>query len=317
MADSASKVGMKKRLGSVRRMLGSLGGAQQRSSDDRAATRSGNHHSREEISWWDRGSLWETLEGLGSSGTSAHCNICDWQGDGFAAPGHSESGVCPECGSVARDRFLILCFVARCRERRYRVLETSPRLGSEYRAAMGRWFEYRASDFDERSHKAHLRLDLQDLDLPDRSVEILLTPHVLEHVPDTDAALREIHRVLVPGGRMFLQVPVQQGETAPPAAPEFHGDNTPVFWRFGPDLTERLRAAGFETTLLCTEGLYRQVCAGSDFWPDPEAIEFDVKSVLSCAREVDLTVVTGDNVARWLALFPGYMFFTWECRKPS
>jgi acyl-ACP thioesterase len=38
---------------------------------------------------------------------------------------------------------------------------------------------------------------------------------------------------------MFLQVPVLQGRTAPPVEPEFHGDNTPVFWRFGPELTDR------------------------------------------------------------------------------
>ena len=60
-------------------------------------------------------------------------------------------------------------------------------------------------------------------------------------------------RILAPGGRLALQVPVLQGETAPPTEPEFHGDNTPVFWRFGFDLTDRLRSAGFDTRLACVE----------------------------------------------------------------
>ena len=97
-----------------------------------------------------------------------------------------------------------------------RVLETSPRLGDEYRRAMGRWFDYRCSDYDERAHRGMLRLDLQAIDLPDATVDVLLTPHVVEHVPDTDRALAEIHRILAPGGRMYLQVPVLQGRTGTP-----------------------------------------------------------------------------------------------------
>ena len=54
-----------------------------------------------------------------------------------------------------------------------RVLETSPRMGVEYRESMRAWFRYRASDFDERLHVADLRIDLQDIDLPDRSLDLV------------------------------------------------------------------------------------------------------------------------------------------------
>lgn len=243
------------------------------------------------------------------------CNVCGWSGASFLGPEHSEGSVCPGCGSIARDRFLFLCFVARRPPSRYRVLETSPRLGQGYRRSMRRWFDYRASDFDQRAHRADLALDLQDIHLESGSVDVLLTPHVLEHVPDTDRALNEIHRLLSPGGVMYLQVPVLQGATARPAVPEFHGDDTPVEWRFGPDLTDRLRGHGFRTRLLCTRGLLRQVEAGSRTWPTPVSPEFDVTSILECLCYSDLLVVADDGVAGRLGLRPDYMFLTWECEK--
>lgn len=258
---------------------------------------------------WDRAPLFD------DHGSPAVCNICGWSGSAFTGFQHSESAVCPGCGSIARDRFLFFCFVRRAPPDSYRVLETSPRLGAAYRRAMSAWFDYRASDFDQRAHRTDLHLDLQDLDLDDQSLDVILTPHVLEHVPETERALAEIHRVLAPGGRMFLQVPVLQGRTAPPATPEFHGDSTPVFWRFGLDLTARLREAGFHPQLLCTEGFHSLVAAGATSWPDPPSPEFDVDSILAAARVRDLVPIAGPEVSRRLSFSPDYMFLTWEATK--
>ena len=142
-------------------------------------------------------------------------------------------------------------------------------MGEAYRAAMSTWFFYRTSDFDLRAHAGNLRLDLQAIDLPDACLDVLLCAHVLEHVPDTGKALAELRRVMAPGGHLLLQVPVLQGATAPPAEPEFHGDDTPVFWRFGFDLTARLREAGFAVDLLCTAEWAEAAVAGeANPWPD-------------------------------------------------
>lgn len=257
----------------------------------------------------------ERFDRLDRSRSARFCNLCWWSGEAFEGFDHSESAVCPACGSVARDRFLFLCFVDRQPAGRYRVLETSPRLGEPYREAMRRWFYYRASDFDQRVHRADIELDLQDIHLDAGSIDILLTPHVLEHVPDTDRALAQIHRLLAPGGAMYLQVPVLQGATARPAVPEFHGDNTPVEWRFGPDLTERLRGHGFEVSLLCTEDLRRRVADGERAWPSPASPEFDVGSILESLCYADLESVAPPDVARGLGLEPSFMFLTWECKK--
>ena len=253
----------------------------------------------------------------------AWCPICRWTGAAFEGVSHSESALCPRCGSIARDRFLFWSFVHASGDRPAlgaAVLETSPRLGEDYRRAMASWFAYRCSDYDERAYRGVLRIDLQAIDLPDGSLDVLLSPHVLEHVPDTGRALGEMFRVLAPGGRLYLQVPVLQGFTAPPTEPEFHGDNTPVFWRFGYDLTDRLAASGFEVRVLVPAGWRALAESGATSWPNGEVSpEFDVASMLDGCRHraSELEPVLSEAEARRLGLEPAYMFLTWECRKPA
>jgi SAM-dependent methyltransferase len=244
------------------------------------------------------------------------CNVCRWQGSAFLGTAHTESAQCPQCGSIARDRFLLWCFTSRSgRRRAARVVETSPRLSGEYRSYMRRWFSYRTSDFDLSAHQGDIQLDLQAIDLPDASVDVVLTPHVLEHVPDTERALAELFRVIAPGGRMYLQVPLLQGVTAPPTEPEFHADNTPVLWRFGWDLTDKLRAAGFKTTVLVTAEFDR-LLRGERWVPDGDTGEFDVASIVDHAHLADLTVVADDATSARMGFDPPFQFATWECLRP-
>ena len=44
------------------------------------------------------------------------------------------------------------------------------------------------------------------MDLPDASIDVILCQQGLQFFPDKLAALREMHRVLVPGGRVLLSV---------------------------------------------------------------------------------------------------------------
>ncbi|MDG4802085.1 class I SAM-dependent methyltransferase [Micromonospora sp. WMMD980] len=47
-------------------------------------------------------------------------------------------------------------------------------------------------------------LSATELDYPDESFDLVTAIEVVEHIDDLDAALRQVHRVLVPGGRFAL-----------------------------------------------------------------------------------------------------------------
>lgn len=245
------------------------------------------------------------------------CNICGWHGADFGGPPHSEMAVCPLCGSIARDRFLFWCWVQRLPyDSRAHVLETSPRLDDRYRDWMGRLVDYTASDYDESAHKAMIKLDLQRMALPDASIDVTLTPHVLEHVPDTAAALGELFRVTRPGGDVLLMIPMPQGHTAPPAAPEYHGDNTLVYWRFGWDLRRKLEDAGFEVTCLVPAELIARVRSGEfdTGWTDGSIDEVDL---LSTCDPDTLTPIADGRQSHRYGFEPDLHFITWHCHKPA
>lgn len=263
---------------------------------------------------------WGKDRGPRSEIFAAWCNMCGWHGDEFLGEVWCESAQCPACRSVARDRFVKHCWTSRTSYRRdEHVLETSPRLDDDYREHMRSCVDYLASDFDERLHKADIQLDLQAMDLADQSLDTILTAHVLEHVPDYPQALSEMYRVLRPGGHLFLQVPMLEGKTAPPSSPEFHEDNTPVMWRFGWDLTDACRKAGFTTAVLVTEGFRKRADEPSKAWADQEPLaDFNVRSIgASIPPASALTAVVKQREARRLGFEPEFMYVVWDCQKPG
>ncbi|MDX6197665.1 MAG: hypothetical protein QOJ79_816 [Actinomycetota bacterium] len=263
-----------------------------------------------------RTATWPEAAGRSSlTKSDAVCNICGWRGRAFQGIAHSESALCPTCGSISRDRFLYWCWTRRTPyDPKAKVLETSPRLDQTYRDKMAQRVDYTSSDYDESQHKGAMRLDLQDIALPDNCLDIVLTPHVLEHVPDTDAALSELYRVMKPGGHIFLQIPLPQSKTAPPTEPEYHGDNTLVYWRFGWDLADMIREAGFACDVLVTSELRDAVAEKRTF--DYSGADCDVEDLLSGADASAMTVVADEAQAARHGFRPPFQFVTFDCHKP-
>jgi SAM-dependent methyltransferase len=84
------------------------------------------------------------------------------------------------------------------------------------------------------------------LDFPDGRFQLVVNNQVMEHVEDLDATLREIHRVLGPGGTLLSLFPARdvfrEGHIGIPFAHWFATDSRPRFY-----YTWALRGLGFGT----------------------------------------------------------------------
>jgi SAM-dependent methyltransferase len=122
----------------------------------------------------------------------------------------------------------------------------------------------------------HVVADLTAAGLKDETFDLTVCFHVLEHIPDDRAAMRELHRTLKPGGTLLVQVPLAEGrptEEDPTASPEervrrFQQDDHVRL--YGDDLVDRLDDAGFDVDTtrpadwLSPEAYARHALAGDD-----------------------------------------------------
>ena len=123
---------------------------------------------------------------------------------------------CPACDAADRERLYALYFdrilPALDRTRRYRLIEFAPGPGRALQRKLQAYpfIDYRSADLLLQT--VDDRLDITDMrPYADASVDFFLCSHVLEHVPGDRKALRELHRILKPGGFGIVMVPLVHG----------------------------------------------------------------------------------------------------------
>lgn len=87
--------------------------------------------------------------------------------------------------------------------------------------------------------------DIHAIPLEEASIDAIICRSVLEHVQDPGLAMKEMHRILKPGGVLFLQVP----STYPYHARKGFGAY-PDYWRFFDDTLEMVGKPFTKVTLV-------------------------------------------------------------------
>lgn len=193
-------------------------------------------------------------------GTEFSCPICESDFSRFFSHGvvkrlHAK---CPSCHSLERHRFLWLYF------KESRLLESIKgsflHIAPEYC-----YYKHLKKLFGPRYVPADLRPklpgrveDLTRLSFDSQNFDFVMANHVLEHIPQDILAIKEIYRVLKPGGRALLLTPVKWEMQATVEDLSVGSDEErlkryghPEHVRiYGADFLDRIRLAGFEVEVI-------------------------------------------------------------------
>jgi SAM-dependent methyltransferase len=160
---------------------------------------------------------------------------------------------CPSCGARDRQRYLWLYLERKTNllVDRLRVLHFAPeRIFEEWLGSQPN-LDYVSTDLERP--RAMVKADITELPFPDDSFDVILCSHVLEHVVEDRKAMRELYRVLRPGGWALVLVPIDfsRSETFEDPTIVTPADRERLFGQddhvrlYGRDFTARLEEAGF------------------------------------------------------------------------
>lgn len=139
------------------------------------------------------------------------CPICEYVGHFEVVTPHTGSRInakCPKCGSLERHRlqYLVLCDLAKLIDFKSKsCLHIAPEIFFK------NYFENMFSKYctaDLHSKNVDFNFDLCDIPFESSSFDVVYASHVMEHIFDDTKALKEIKRILRPGGIAILPVPI-------------------------------------------------------------------------------------------------------------
>jgi len=186
---------------------------------------------------------------------SFFCPCCEYVGRFLGVRGQKHCQ-CPRCGALPRHRLLRLVLDALLEQRppgSMSILHIAPE------PTLQHWLErqsraYVAADLAHglqvNSFTGQLAVvcDLRRLPFQDRSFDLVIASHVLEHIKEDWPAIQEIYRVLAWEGIALLPVPIVAGDLTI----EYHRPHPREQYHVrapGLDYFERYREAGFNVTV--------------------------------------------------------------------
>ncbi|MBX2967101.1 MAG: class I SAM-dependent methyltransferase [Cyclobacteriaceae bacterium] len=207
----------------------------------------------------------QRITGLGQSvlsvayaGKNVMCPVCEKSFRKFLPYGRinpRENALCPNCLALERHRLLWLYLKEKTGffSGQQAVLHIAPEVCYMKHFEKLHGAQYITADIE--SPLAKVKMDIHRMPFEANHFDVVLCNHVLEHVQDDNQALKEIHRVLKPGGFAILQVPFfepvpdetfeDNSITDPKEREKIFGQDDHVR-KYGKDYVERINRSGLQ-----------------------------------------------------------------------
>ena len=226
-----------------------------------------------------------TLRGLFYYGHRYRCPVCNHNfrtmlPGGFdlkvikemyiVGAGRREQDICPYCQSTDRDRlvFLYLKYETDFFRKQVSLLHIAPEPALYHVFKKAKNIDYHpGTKYQEGFYYDNTIevIDLLEIPYSDNSFDWVMCNHVLEHIPDDISAMRELFRVLKPGGKAILQVPYslklektyEDDRYRTPKEREEHFGQFDHVRIYGLDYPDRLRSCGFEVNIIKQSGGFK------------------------------------------------------------
>ena len=195
--------------------------------------------------------------GLFYAGNKVECPVCGSRFRKFLPYGRLKSrpnALCPKCMSLERHRLIWLYLKDRTSffDQSFDFLHIAPEACYIRRFEKLHGERYITADLE--SPLAKVKMDIHEMPFEDNSMDAVMCNHVLEHVADDKKAMKEIIRVLKPGGWAILQVPffyplpdttLEDPSVVTPEEREIMYGQNDHLRKYGKDYGNRLASAGF------------------------------------------------------------------------
>lgn len=219
--------------------------------------------------------LRRTIFGMLHPGKDVYCIYCNrtfskFSSEGVKSPafikykvaggGYKKNAQCPNCLSVDRSRLLYLFFKLRTNvyKNKTAILHISP--NKEIAGVLtGDTITQTVGSIEPEMYQEFNAIyqDVQKMDFPDKSFDVVICCHVIEHVDNDRQAMAEIFRVLKPGGFAVLQVPlainlettIEDKTLATDKERKLKFGQTDHVRLYGLDYLEKLKSVGFRVAL--------------------------------------------------------------------
>ncbi len=133
-----------------------------------------------------------------------------------------------------------------------KVLHFAPEQAFYSRFKKQKNLDYTTTDLE--SPLADVKADICNLPFENDAYDVILCNHVLEHIPDDTKAMRELYRILKPGGMAVLQIPqdLSREKTFEDNSITDKKERAKIFGQYdhvrvyGRDYFDKLRSIGFK-----------------------------------------------------------------------